>query len=193
MLSPVLAQAEVESNTEQNIEDTATSADFTAELIQQTQDPGSKEITFIMRLTSQITASRVQITWELTGGSVFTDTYPSTGLLAVQAGQTYNLPIRIRPTASNVTELFGSARAVLADGDKIATVRINFATNAQAEILPLTDEYLAARTEYRLVSTIQTVGIVTGVIVVGGFILLRFMKYLNRDDVKAYDRRAGQR
>lgn len=186
----VLAQVEV---SEPEVSTVSSSPDFTATLIQETQKPGSKEVRFIMRLSSKVASSRVKITWEVKGGSVFTEDSTPSGTLSIQPDQSYDIPITIIPTPLSATELYGKAEAFLADGTLITTVRTNFSTNEFSEVLPLTDEYLSDRSSYKTYVALQTVGISSLVIVVLVFIAIRFMKYLKRDDQKAYEqRRSGK-
>lgn len=183
---PVTVSAQViPGDTESSI--VSSSADFTSEIIQDTQDPGSKEVTFYMRINSNISASRVRVTWEILGASIFTQDAIPEGTFSVDAGQTYDIPITIIPGPSGVTELSGRAEAFQVDGTLITTVRANFATNEDAEVLPITPEYEEARRNYQLQSMLQTSGIIICVVSVIVFIGLRFVKYLKRDDIVAYD------
>ncbi|BCX13583.1 MAG: hypothetical protein KatS3mg085_115 [Candidatus Dojkabacteria bacterium] len=181
-----LAQVNMENN---DTVETATSSDFTAKLLQLTQEPSSKKAVFVMQIKSGIKSDRVLINWEVKGGSQITDTYSSKGLLIVEPGKTYNVPIEIKPFPNSVTEVYGVAEAFLIDGKKIATVRKNFSTNNNAEILPLTDEYLQAKRDYQIKQAVTSFLVFVIAIALSYFGIKKFIAYLKRDDVAVYDQK----
>jgi hypothetical protein len=184
LCSVVYAQVNIEHS--QTIE-TSTSPDFEAKLIQRTQNPANKTIIFIMEIHSNIKSDRVLINWEIKGEAIITDTYPQKGILIVAPENTYNIPIEIKPGPDSVVELYGKAEAFLVDGTKITTVRKNFLTNSESEILPLTEEYLKAKRKHQIITLIRNIAITVTVLILTGFGVKKFLNYLKRDDVAAFN------
>lgn len=160
-----------------------------AEFKEYTQDPSSKKIKYEMILKSNIDSDRVRIVWTISGGGIFEvqegytiDKNTARGNIIVRKGQTYTIPIVVTVTSEGITELLGRAEAFLAESTYIATVRKNFAANSDAEVLPLTDAYLQART-LNLIFNIIVIILITAASLFALFIAIkRFIKWLDKDD-----------
>jgi len=116
-----------------------------AEFKEYTQDPDSKIVKYEMILNSNIDSDRVKITWTLRGVSSFVDKTQASKNITVQKGKTYAISIEVLPSGKGVTELVGKSEAFTVNGSFIATVRKNFATNADQEVLPFTEAYTTAK------------------------------------------------
>lgn len=158
-----------------------------AEFEEEVQDPGSKEKTYKMILYSDITSRRVKITWTINGVSKFKDKTQAQRIIDVDKGGIYTLPITIIPTQGGANELLGIAEAVQADSTLITSVRKNFATNANNEVLPLTDEYKSAKTIYTVTFVAIRVALAVFVMIGLFFGFKYFIKWYNRDDIFAYE------
>lgn len=162
-------------------------AGLRAELKQYTQDPGSKEVLFEMILTSNVDSDRVRVTWELQGRSVFAATADLVVEMEIKKGESYTIPITVRPTSKGVTELYGKVQSYELGNSFLVTVRKNYASNENAEILPITDEYKEAKLQHTFINIGKYI-VLTLILIVAGVFGLRALKtWYGRDDVKAYD------
>lgn len=160
-----------------------------AEFKEYTQDPATRKIKYEMILKSNIDSDRVRITWTTTGANVFEPqpgyTIEGTvarGNVSIKKGQTYSIPIEITVTGEAVNELFGRAEAFLASSTYVATVRKNYASNAEGEVLPLTDQYNQAKTQ-NLILNVLVIIIAVVLILVGLYTALKlFLKWLDKDE-----------
>ena len=134
-----------------------------------TQNPSTKVARFEMILKSNVDSDRVRVTWTISGQSIATNENQLIRNLTVQAGQTYSIPIDVKPLGYGVTEVYGVAKIVGADSNQLATVRKNFASNNSAEILPLTDEYNQAKVFSIIWLIVRTLVIGLVLIAVGFF------------------------
>lgn len=161
---------------------------LTVEFVQNAQSPSSKIARFEMILTANETSNRVRVTWEVRGSSIAVEEEQIVRNFRVEAGQTYTIPIDVRPVNQGVTEVYGVARMFGVDSSSVTTVRKNFATNENQEILPTTDEYRQAK----LLGTIWDISkiiIFIIVLVFGGFFGLKaFARWYNTDERKAFER-----
>ncbi len=154
------------------------------EFKQNLQDPATKIVKFEMIIKSGIDSDRIRITWTAEGSNTFVDESQTIRTGVVKKGGTYTIPIELKISGNGVHELFGKVEAFKADVSYIATVRKNFASNNEGEILPLTNEYNNAKT----FNFIKTILLATIVFFATVFLLFvgfkRFVKWLNRDDRK---------
>lgn len=160
-----------------------------AQFVEYTQDPATKVIKFEMILVSNIDSDRVRITWNTNGANVFKPQagYEITGNTArgnisIKKGETYRIPISLEITGSGINELTGKAEAFLADSTFIATVRKNFATNEDAEVLPLTDSFTQARTRNLIFNAVIIILIVVAISLAIYFALKTFIRWLDKDE-----------
>ncbi|MDQ6984778.1 MAG: hypothetical protein Q9M91_04305 [Candidatus Dojkabacteria bacterium] len=158
-----------------------------AEFFQKTQDPKSKEIEFGIKLTSRVTSDKVRVTWTLDGKSAFKYPQSSVSVTSIEDGGEYILPITIIPTGQGITELIGKIESFELNNSFVVTVRKNYASNIDGEILPITDEYKSAKTT----NLIRTVGIVAVTLIIAAVFatygLKKFLKWYDRDEVKAFE------
>ncbi len=160
-----------------------------AEFKEYTQDPASRKIKYEMVLKSNIDSDRVRVTWTTTGANVFEaqsgytiEGTTARGNISVKKGQTYTIPIEVTVTGEAINELFGRVEAFLASSTYVATVRKNYASNAEGEVLPLTDQYNQAKTQNTILNVVVIV-IVIALILVGLFVALKlFLRWLDKDE-----------
>ncbi|MBE2280767.1 MAG: hypothetical protein IAE91_10275 [Ignavibacteriaceae bacterium] len=160
-----------------------------AEFKEYTQSPSTKKIKFEMILKSNIDSDRVRITWTTAGANVFEEQKGYTiegttarGNIAIRKGETYSIPIEVTVTGSAVNELFGKAEAFLAESTYIATVRKNYASNVEGEVLPITDAYSQSKTQNTILNIFV---IIISVIIVLALLYLGlklFLKWLDKDE-----------
>jgi len=183
---PIYAQSSSQNNLEKNntpaeVKDVE---GFRADFKQNTQDPDTKIVKFEMILKSNIDSDRVEINWEVDGVSVFKDKGKKNLKTSIQGGKTYDIPIELIVAGSGITELRGKAEAFKADSSFLITVRKDFATNSNLEILPISQDYSTAK-NVSLIKNIIVILVIVGIILFIGLIALkRFVKWLNKDDVK---------
>ncbi len=157
---------------------------FRASFKQYTQDPTSKVVKFEMVLTANIDSDRVKITWSTSGPNFFTDKNQTVRNISVEKGKTYNIPIELTITGYGVNELFGKAEAFRTDRIYVATVRKNFGSDQDSQVLPVTDEYKSAQTAYIIKTAVLAI-IVFIIVIIGIFFGVKvFIKWLNKDDIK---------
>jgi hypothetical protein len=153
-----------------------------AEFKQYTQNPDSKVVRFEMTLKSNIDSDRLKITWELKGVSSFVDETKKIVYGAVKKGESYVVPIEIIPRSYGVTELYGKVEAFKAENSYLVTVRKNFASNENAEVLPITDEFNSAKN----LSLVKNIGFAivgfTILVIFGLFGFKKFKNWLNKDE-----------
>ncbi len=158
-----------------------------AEFKQYTQDPSSKIIKFEMILQANVNSDRVRATWTITGDSEYVNKSQQERVFSIQAGQTYVLPLEVRPLkpiegqSYGVTEVFGRAEVFGVDSNAIATVRKNYASNINQEVLPLTPEYNQQKT----LTTVIDVGKIAALILLASFLTMigfrKFVKWYKKD------------
>jgi hypothetical protein len=198
-MQPVVAQdilelreREDELASEDEPADVQNSQALTAEFIQYTQSPSSKVARFEMVLTANETSNRVRVTWEVRGSSIAVKEEQLVMNFRVEKGLTYTIPIDIKPVNQGVTEVYGVARMFGVDSSSVTTVRKNFATNENLEILPLTDEYKQSK----LLGTVWNIAkiiILLVVVILGGFFGLKgFARWYNTNDRETFER-AGKK
>jgi len=147
-------------------------------LVQQTQDPGTKEVRFDLVIYSQITSDRVQISWSVTGSSeLITDKSES---MYLTPGNTYTASATVKPRTFGATKLIVTVEAYEIEGTYISTASKEFGTFTNGEIYPITDEYKAAQLTYYLqfVAIIIIVILFLGVTII--FLLKRFTKWYHK-------------
>ena len=164
-----------------------------AEFKQDVEDPSTKIVKFTMVLKSNIDSDRVRITWTTLGPNFITQDNPyviqsnvAIGNIVIAKGQTYNIPITIGILGDGVNELVGKAEAFKADSTYIVTVRKNYATNADSEVLPITDQYNSVKTGNTIKNVLIVVLIVAAILTAGFFGLKAFLKWLDKDERKNY-------
>jgi|SRR5690606_3338268 len=179
---PVSAQSETDLNQDQapEIKDVP---GLRAEFKQYTQDPESKEIKFEMILKSNLDSDRVRVTWTLTTlsgrGAVFKTPTEATRNIEIEKGQTYTIPITVVPTGQGAIELLGTVESFKADATFTVTVKKIFGTNASLEVLPITQEYIQARTMVIIRNIVIFAALFVAITVFGLKGLKRFSRWLN--------------
>jgi len=184
IFAPIISFNQLNAQTDANIDQPAVVKDvegLRAEFKQLTQDPDSKNATFQMILKSSIDSDRVKIEWTITGASKLVNESDKRTNLTIKKGQTYTIPITIIPQGEGVTEVFGTAEAVNVDSSYLVTVRKNFATNKNAEILPITSDYTNAKNLSVVKNIILLVVVVATILGVILLILRRITKYLKTE------------
>lgn len=144
-------------------------------LVQQTQDPGTKEVKFDLVIYSQITSDRVKVSWTVTGSSeLITDKSEN---LYITPGNTYTASATIKPRTYGATKLIVVVEAYEIEGTYISTASKELGTFTNGEIYPITDEYKAAQLTYYLkFIAIIIIGILVLAVVVL-LLLKRFTKW----------------
>lgn len=155
--------------------------------VQNVQDPNSKTVVFDMVVESTISSDRVRVTWEKNGNSIFTETYPLTYTTSVQTGQTHVYSIELQVIGAGVTELIGTVRVSDLEGSAITTVRKNFVSNEEGEILPITDEYRQAKLNSQIVSVLVWVLVLIIFFGLSFFGFRKFMIWYKKDDVLDFE------
>lgn len=163
------------------------SALLRASFIQNLQNPRTKRVIFEMEFTPAVNSDRVRFDWIITGDSVEIDENQLTGVLAVEAGRTYSIPIEVLPGPLGVTEVYGEVKIFGAGSDIIATVRKNYATDSASNILPITSEYSRAQTFSTIWQITQLIGGGGIAIGLGFFGFKKFVKWYKKDETLAYD------
>ena len=151
-----------------------------AEFKEYTQNPESKVVKYEMVINSNIDSDRIKVTWSLRGFSTFVDKTQAVKNISVQKGKSYSLAIELLPSGKGVTELVGKAEAFTVDGSFVATVRKNFATNSDQEVLPLTDSYKSAKNISTIKNLVITSLILVAIIALAFFGYKRFRVWLER-------------
>lgn len=162
------------------IEDTN---DLKIDFKQFTQDPETKIAKFEMTVMPTFDSDRVQINWIVSGTSKPVDeTKLEIKRTTIKKGGSYKFSIEVKPTGLGISEVYGKVTAVKVDGSIVSTVRKNFVTSKDLDILPITNEYKTAQTT-NLIVRIVTIIVIVLVAVVGGLFGLRwFIRWLNKFD-----------
>lgn len=182
IFSTVMSYKYVYSQDTSNTDQPAEIKDFDglkAEFKQETQDPESKNARFDMILHSNINSDRVKVEWTVSGSSQLVNDADKRTDLDIRQGQTYTIPVTIRPLGEGVTEVYGTAQSVNVDSSFLVTVRKNFVTDKDAQILPLTTEYQSAKNlsvVKNIVLTLLIVAAVLGLIYLGFRRLTKYLK-----------------
>lgn len=183
--SPLSAQ---ENAVTQNMDEIS---ELKAELITQIQDPVSKIVEFNLKLNSNIDSDRVKLTWTSTGPNTYAEgqNYSLAGLnasgeLRISKGQSYSVPVSLKIHGSGVNELIGKVEIFLTEGTKVVTVRTNFGSNTDGEVLPITEAYTQAKNLNTVKNIVTIIVIIIFVLISGYFGLKRFLKWLDSDERK---------
>lgn len=149
------------------------------ELVQNTQDPGSKEIQFDLVIKSEITSDRVQIIWEVNGKSEIVNTEQQVCTLSVAKGETYRVSLTIKPRAFGITDISAKVEAFQIDGTRVASASKTIGSYENGEVFPPTEGHDLAKTLYfaRILGTVA-VGVL-GTVAVGYFAYRRFNRWLS--------------
>lgn len=160
-----------------------------AEFKEYTQSPATKKVKYEMVIKSNIDSDRVRIAWTVTGPSAFEaqDNYSIDGNTArrnisIRKGQTYVIPIEVTVATEGITELFGRVEAFLAESTYIATVRKNFASNKEGEVLPLSNEYNQAKTMNTILNIVVILIAVAAILAALFYVIKLFIKWLDKDE-----------
>jgi len=154
-----------------------------ASFIQHTQDPDTKTVRFEMILKSDIDSDRVEINWYLNGVSYFNDKSQQTKRISISKGKTYSIPIDITVEGYAVTEVRATAEAFKADNTYLVTIRKDFASNSDFEVMPITSDYTTAK-NLSLLKKFAILIVVIAVLSVGIFFGVKaFTKWINKNDV----------
>jgi len=152
-----------------------------ADFKQNTQDPSSKIVRFEMLLTSNVQSDRVKVQWGIRGDSSYVDESQREIDFSVEPGRTYSIPLEVIPLSNGITEVYGRAQVFGAESNLVATVRKNYASNINREILPLTDEYKSALTQNTIQNILIYIVILIVAAVLGVIGLKEFAKWYKRD------------
>lgn len=187
-VSPTLAQEDTTEDEE--VEDTPAEIvdirGLRAELEQFTQDPETGRVRFEMILTSTIDSDRVQITWDVSGNSIFAEDQRETFNTRIESGKTYRVPIEIIPSGKGVTELFGKVESFELGNTFLVTVRKNFATNLDGEVLPVTQEFLDLKQSSTIESILLYIGGGVGAVIILFMLIVLFRGWYNKDEAAAF-------
>lgn len=159
------------------------------EFKQYTQSPSTKTIKFEMILKSNIDSDRVRIVWTTSGpnfipeqeGYVVNLTSARKDIV-IEKGKSYVIPIEITVLNTGVNEIFGRAEAFTAESAYIATVRKNYGSNPDGEVLPLTDEYNRAKTLNTILNIVVIILIIVVILAIGFILLKKFLSWLDKED-----------
>jgi hypothetical protein len=157
-----------------------------AEFKQYSQDPETKIVKFEMTLNSKINSDRVRIEWTAVGISEFVDEREARRDLKIEAGKSYVIPVSVRILGDGIHEVFGKAESVQVDSSFLVTVRKNFASNASAEVLPITNEYSTAKTLSQIKNAVFIIIGVAAVIAAVFFIFKRFVLFSKAEPTVEY-------
>ncbi|MFS8130418.1 MAG: hypothetical protein ACMG57_00415 [Candidatus Dojkabacteria bacterium] len=152
-----------------------------AEFRQNTQDPDSKNIKFEMVLHSNIDSDRVKVTWTVSGASKMVNTSEKRVDLDIRKGQTYTIPITILPVGKGISEVYGTAQSVSVESSFLVTVRKNYSSNSDSEVLPITQEYQTAKSLLVVKNVLILVLVIGGVIATALLVFRRINKYLKTE------------
>lgn len=157
-----------------------------AEFKQYTQDPETKVVKFEMVLNSKINSDRVRVEWTLDGPSEFVDEREQRRDLKIEAGKSYVIPVNVRIIGEGLNEVFGKAESVQVDSSFLVTVRKNFNSNSEGEVLPQTAEYNSSKTLNQIKNIVVAAAIVAVVIGLVFFIFKRFVLLAKADPTVEY-------
>lgn len=162
------------------IEDTS---ELKIDFKQYTQDPETKIAKFEITIMPTFDSDRVRIDWIVSGTSKPVDEKVlQITRTTVKKGGSYKFSVEIKPTGLGISEVFGKVTAVKVDGSIISTVRKNFVTSNDLDILPTTDEYRTAQTT-NLVTRIAILIVIVLAAIFGSLFGLRFfIRWLNKFD-----------
>jgi len=152
-----------------------------AEFKQYTQDPSSKIAKFEMILKSNIDSDRIRVTWTIKGVSNAVNEAQLNLTLGVKKGGVYTLPVEVVPITTGVTEIYGKAQAFGADANVVATVRKNFASNSNGEILPLTEDFNSKKNMNLIINILKIVFVVLLLSMIGLFALKKAKVWYKKD------------
>ncbi|MBN1915858.1 hypothetical protein JW796_02565 [Candidatus Dojkabacteria bacterium] len=147
---------------------------------QLTQDPKTKEIPLALSIVSTKDSDRVQVTWEvpkemeIIGESSFFTTVKVGTPRVIQTNFLVHSAGRFEVKAK--VQIFG------ADVNYVSSTSYTVPVGNTLEVLPLSDEYLAAKRSYQTQEVLKYLGIgsvILAVVVVGGIV---FVKWLNAED-----------
>lgn len=139
-----------------------------ATFVENIQRPSDKVIRYELVLTTAVSSDRVKVTWETLGIVDIVNPNQLENTVTVQAGNTYRFPLDVRPTGQGVSEIKGIAELFEADARSLAFVRKNFASNANGEVLPLSDNYNAAKLRYQSFVLLRN-GVLLTLVIAGGY------------------------
>ncbi len=175
--------------------ETTSTQDLEVDLIQNTQNPANRNVTFELVIDSKVNSDRVRIVWDVRGVSAVINKDQEEVILTVRDGQRYVLPFTIRPTGVGGTEVSATARVVGAGSAQVASVRKNFASNAYGDVVEIVDNTVRIPSDYRQAQTVYyltrfslyTVGGIVGI--VGLFIgFKKFVRWYKKDEIEAYEK-----
>lgn len=150
-------------------------------LVQQVQDPGSKDIRYDMVIFSQFTSDRVQVTWDVQGGAEIISPTDKKALLTVKDNgiQTTSAVIRPRVEKSTV-QLQVRVEAFEAQGTYVATAAKSFGILEGLVIAPTPSQYQIATAIY--IGRTVTIAVLVMVLLAAAayFGSLRFREWLNK-------------
>jgi len=174
-----IAQAQTQSTTSAQSQISApaqiTNTDgIRLELVQSTQHPESKAISFTINITSQVTSDRAQLRWEIIGPAEIISG-DKTQTINLKANQTYSYSIGLIPRGSNRVELRAVLEAFQIDGTRQATASQTLVFQPNGEIL------FPQAGQHQLMKTILVVRNIAGtvlLILLGGIVIFRGGRFL---------------
>jgi len=152
------------------------------------QEYPSKQIGFQLTITSKYDSGRTAVEW-FYPTSLYNIVGDSKDNVTVTTNQTtsitkYFLPIIINGEQTNILSFgIGVKVSVLTyEKNYLTIIKRNFIIDNQYQLLPLTDYYREAKTEYEVTRMLIILGIVAIVMFLVSFGLGRLVKYVNSDD-----------
>jgi hypothetical protein len=176
--SPVLAQSNNQINSESVIQDVE---GLRLRLVQNTQDPETKQIRFDLTVTSQITSDRVQLKWEAPGAEIVRG--EASVNFAVSAGNSYTYSIFIRPRILGVMNVRATVQAFQVDGIKLASATKTIAFSTAGEVFPKAGNHDLAILVNTIRQTSATIFVVLAAIGAALLIAKLFGGWLNNPNV----------
>jgi hypothetical protein len=171
---PVYAQP-IEFDSEVKVQDVE---GIQLQLIQNTQDPGSKHVKFDLVIASQVTSDRVQVRWEVTGKSELVSGGGTTTLRVVP-NEIYTVPLVVWPREFGVTNVKAFVEAFQVDGTRVATASQTFGSYEDGEVFPPTDDHNLVKTLF-FARTFALIAVAAFIAAVGGMLGWKwFRKWYN--------------
>lgn len=150
---------------------------------QNTQDPETKKVKFEITVTSNFTSDRVRIDWKVSGASKpVNESELTITRTTIRNGVPQTYSIEVIPTRVGISEVFAKVTAVKVDGNVISTVRKNYVSNNNQEVLPIPDEYRQKQLINLIIKIIIYLAIGVVILFLGFFGLILFKRWLNKYD-----------
>jgi hypothetical protein len=115
--------------------------------------------------------------------------YGNNSEFKVVSGNTYYIEVYVIPTGYGLSELVARAEAFRAEGNLVVSASKLYGSNANGEILPITDDYKKSKNINLVVQILKALGGTAIALGILFFAAKWFIKWLNRDDVAEYERK----